>query len=369
MRKIVMIIMALTIVSCQEEAAKNGVGGTAKGVKDGTKIFVSTIGENNRAIPTDTAIVKNESFTIDLPNAESQTLNSLQLENVRGNVLFIKANEPLMFKIYKDSIRSSVVTGGKHNALLAEYSDHLKSMGKKMNNLRNQFQNPANRGNQGKIEELREKQRILVDENTAYQKELVQNNPGSLVAVMVLSDMMGRKVLPFAETKKLFENLSPEMRESPMGKQIKGILTTASATAVGSKAPEFAAPTPAGETLALKEVLGKITLIDFWASWCKPCRAENPNIVRVYNKYHDKGLNIIGVSLDKSKDKWINAIEADGLTWNHVSNLRFWQDPIAQKYNVRSIPAAFLLDENGVIIAKDLRGQALENKVAELLGN
>ena len=136
---------------------------------------------------------------------------------------------------------------------------------------------------------------------------------------------------------------------------------------VGSEAVSFAAPSPDGTNISLKDAMGKLTIIDFWASWCKPCRIENPNVVRVFNKYHDKGLNIIGVSLDRDKNKWLEAIAADDLQWSHVSNLQFWQEPIAKLYGVRSIPATFLLDENGKIIAKNLRGAALETKIAELL--
>ena len=124
------------------------------------------------------------------------------------------------------------------------------------------------------------------------------------------------------------------------------------------------------EAKKLAVATNKLLLVDFWASWCKPCRIENPNVVNVYNKYHDKGLNIISVSLDKAdqKDKWIQAIKDDKMDWFHVSNLQFWQDPIAKQYSVRSIPATFLLDENGMIIDKDLRGAALEAKIATLLG-
>jgi thiol-disulfide isomerase/thioredoxin len=113
--------------------------------------------------------------------------------------------------------------------------------------------------------------------------------------------------------------------------------------------------------------MGKVTLIDFWAAWCKPCRAENPNVVSAYKKYHDKGLNIIGVSLDRSAEDWKKAIADDGLIWNQVSHVAYFEDPIAKLYGVDAIPAAFLLDENGVIVAKNLRGSQLEEKVAELL--
>mgnify|MGYP001175915126 CR=1 FL=1 len=121
--------------------------------------------------------------------------------------------------------------------------------------------------------------------------------------------------------------------------------------------------------IALEEFKNEKILVNFFASWCKPCRIENPNVVKLYNEYHDKGLNIIGVSLDKNgqKDKWLKAIEDDGLTWQHVSNLEYWKGPVAQMYSVSSIPATFILDENGIIVAKDLRGDALEAKIAEML--
>jgi thiol-disulfide isomerase/thioredoxin len=111
-----------------------------------------------------------------------------------------------------------------------------------------------------------------------------------------------------------------------------------------------------------------VTILDFWASWCRPCRTENPNFVKLYNKYHEKGLNIISVSLDREnqKSRWIKAIEKDNLSWYNVSNLKYWQDPVALMYNITSIPATFILDDKGTIIATRLRGSALEKKIDEL---
>ena len=121
--------------------------------------------------------------------------------------------------------------------------------------------------------------------------------------------------------------------------------------------------------MSLTDFRGKYVLVDFWASWCRPCRAENPNVVRVYNQYKDKGFEILGVSLDKSKDAWLKAIEQDKLTWKHVSDLKFWQSEAAQLYGVSSIPYTILLDPEGTIIAQNLRGASLERKLAELLGS
>jgi thiol-disulfide isomerase/thioredoxin len=119
--------------------------------------------------------------------------------------------------------------------------------------------------------------------------------------------------------------------------------------------------------VSLKECLGKVTIVDFWASWCEPCRQENPNMVAIYKELHGKGLNIIGVSLDKDAQKWKEAIAKDKLVWNQVSNLKFWEEPIAKQYKVESIPATFILDAKGNIVAQDLRGEELKVKIIELL--
>ncbi|MFN8397618.1 MAG: TlpA disulfide reductase family protein [Bacteroidia bacterium] len=139
--------------------------------------------------------------------------------------------------------------------------------------------------------------------------------------------------------------------------------------AVGALAPEIEAPTPAGKALKLSDFRGKVVLIDFWASWCRPCRMENPNVVKAYNKYHPKGFEILGVSLDDNKEKWETAIKQDGLIWNHISDLRGWQAQPAQVYGVNSIPATVLVDREGKILARNLRGPALEAKLAELFGS
>ncbi len=138
---------------------------------------------------------------------------------------------------------------------------------------------------------------------------------------------------------------------------------------VGQPAPNFTQQNPDGQDISLSDLRGSYVMIDFWASWCRPCRMENPNVVRVYNKYHDKGFEIIGVSLDRSRDSWIGAIKQDGLTWKHVSDLQFWQNAVAQQYGVNAIPFTVLVDPKGVVIATELRGRALESKLAELLGD
>ncbi len=137
--------------------------------------------------------------------------------------------------------------------------------------------------------------------------------------------------------------------------------------AVGKSAPDFELPTPDGQNIKLSSLKGKVVLIDFWASWCGPCRAENPNVVAMYNKYKGKNFEILGVSLDSKKDKWTEAIAKDKLTWKHVSDLNGWQSAAAKLYGIDGIPNTYLLDKNGVIAAKNLRGKELEAEVAKLV--
>lgn len=369
MKKLLFIGIFALLASCEEDSGYT-ISGTLENAADGQKIYVAELNEdNNQTTTVDTIEVVNGKFESDLTEKEKPTLSFLTLEGTRGNVLFIAKDYPVEFEIYKDSIFASEVSGGKDNELLYDYFGNIRETNEAIAEDRSGMMEAFRKKDTSELNRLQQRQEEMAGTSLQAKKEMVRENPNSIVSVMILQELANSQGVASTELKELFNSLSPEVQNSSLGNMLDQAISRMSLVEVGSKAPDFAAPTPQGEELALNEVLGKVTLIDFWASWCKPCRDENPNIVRVYEKYHDQGFNVIGVSLDRpgQKDKWEKAIEDDNLEWNQVSNLMFWQDPIAAKYGIRAIPAAFLLDENGVIVAKDLRGKELENKVAEIL--
>lgn len=372
MRKYLIIALLAAFTGC-EEAQEEGyvISGTVKNVPDGREIVVSRLNETNtQTVPVDTAVVKEGKFELDLPEVEQPTISFLTVEGARGNVLYIADNTPISFEIYGDSLYATQVTGGKDNEVLYNYLGKIRSTNKRMSDNRMAMQQAFTTQDTALLGTLQVTQQEIIDADMADKKKLVEENPNSIVSLMVLQDMINTQMYSTAELRELYEGLSPELQTTSLAKTIQENLEKLGRTDVGSMAPEFTAPTPEGAQLALKDALGEVTLVDFWASWCKPCRVENPNIVETYNKYHDKGFNIVQVSLDRpgQKDKWLEAIQEDDLgQWHHVSNLMFWQDPIAAEYGVRAIPAAFLLDAEGRIVAKNLRGDELGKKVGELL--
>jgi peroxiredoxin len=165
---------------------------------------------------------------------------------------------------------------------------------------------------------------------------------------------------------KTFSMLGDNAKNSLYGKRIAEYRRIAEKTGIGAT-PDFAITDTSGKLMKLSDLRGKYVLVDFWASWCAPCRKENPNVVKAYQQYHDKGFEIVGVSLDTKKDAWMKAINKDGLTWNHVSDLKGWESDIVKEYGIKVVPTSFLLDKEGKVIANNLREEALPKKLAELL--
>ena len=269
MKKLFVIALAAFAVACQDnnkESNEPTFKGSISNVEDSTAIYLSQLGNTGQPQAIDTVMVKDGKFEIDLPKVDFETLNILTLEGGRGNVIFINENEPITATVYKDSLRSSKVEGGKSNELFNDYVSEIKSLRAEMQKMVEQYQanNPNLRQNPALMQEIQQKQKELQENNTGKFQKMISDNPQSLVSALILSDMMNGKSLSTNEFKELFENLDEEVKNSEIGKQLNETIQKATATAVGSKAPEFSAPTPEGEQLALKDALGKITIVDFW---------------------------------------------------------------------------------------------------------
>jgi peroxiredoxin len=230
---------------------------------------------------------------------------------------------------------------------------------------------------------LNKESRRIVREHKDYTKDFIDRNLNSLSSMMALYQQIGPRnyVLDPRKDFRYFEkvdsalmanypNSEPVKRLHSQVEEIRKKMEARKANktrlSIGSKAPEIALPTPQGDTVRLSDLRGEYVLLDFWAAWCKPCRVENPNLVKAYDRYHGKGFEIYQVSLDRDRDAWVKAIEKDNLDWYHVSDLQHFQSAAAQKYNINAIPANFLLNPEGVIIDKNLRGDALQAKLNEI---
>ena len=304
------------------------IRGEAVGFSNASKIYLQRY-ENKMFFVIDSAVVKNGQFAFS-SKLELPELYGVSHDPQDASPLFLFLDDKSDLQIHYDT------TQGGRNAKItgSPAADRYKSYQKRARNL----------------------------DVEAFIKE----QPASIVTAFVLYRYYSPSLSP--EKIEAYTNLlDKSLAETQYVKLLRELPATLRSTTIGTKAPDFALPNPEGKVLRLSDHFGKYILVDFWAAWCGPCRRENPNVVRVFNKYKDKNFTVYGVSLDHDKNAWIKAIEKDGLNWPQVSDLKFWDSAPAKLYGIRGIPGNVLLDPSGKIVARNLRGEDLEKKLAELL--
>jgi len=267
-----------------------------------------------------------------------------------------------------DSFANITVIGSKADAEYRKLEQQARPFNEHLDELYTQFAEARKNKDTTAMQKL-EKQIDSTDgeANEKIYGVYVKQNPASPLALYALKNWAGYEIDP-VKVEPVFKSLHPSIRNLPSGKDMQEKIIVAKKTGVGQTAMDFTQNDTLGNPLTLSSFHGKYLLIDFWASWCGPCRAENPNVVKAFNEYKDKGFHILSVSLDRpgAKDKWMKAIHDDKLNWSHVSDLQFWDNAVAVKYGIQAIPQNLLLDPSGKIIAKNLRGEDLEKKLASI---
>lgn len=375
MKKLLFIVLSATVLFSCNKGSNNGytVSGTIDSVEDGEQVFIQLSNEIGEVTAIDSTSVKNGKFEF-IGKTNELAFAYIQIGTLPWKIPFVLENEKITVTAYKDSLQASKTGGSYNNEELAKFNSTFERLQKKIGKFHQDnsetMHNARQSNDTAALNKFTKDYKALEDNLKNFLENYPSENPKSYISLILLSQMINNPSADFEKIKTNVTNLDSELKATKIGQKLEERINEISATSIGQIAPDFSAPNPEGKMVSLKESMGKVTLIDFWASWCGPCRVANPYLVYLHNEFHDKGLNIIGVSLDKEdqKEKWLGAIETDKLTWTQVSNLKFWQDPIAKQYSVQSIPATFLLDAEGKIVAKNLSGLELKAKIAELLG-
>ena len=367
-----LICLIIILISCKSNTTKNNlyeVECNADGIYNGVRAYLKS--SNNKQV-IDTAVVMNGAFKFK-GEFSSPEMRILTIDGINGQTALVLESGKTNVTIYKDSIYKSIIKGGENNSIFNKYKDGYQNLVEKVTSLREEYM--ASRNNIEAVKRIQKQNVELRLELKNYGLNFLTQHPDTDFSLMLLESITLQKEFDAKLANEILEKIPNKISNRQYNievmQKINFNINNALSKAVievNSIAPDFTAPDPEGNQITLSEILGKVTILDFWASWCRPCRVENPNFVKLYDKYHEKGLNIISVSLDREnqKSRWIKAIEKDNLSWYNVSNLKYWQDPVALMYNITSIPATFILDDRGTIIATRLRGNALEKKIDEL---
>lgn len=329
-------------------------------------------GVNGKAV-TDSATITNGSFEFK-GNIEYPAQATLFV-NPKGNgihapydytEIYIDKGTTLVNS--PDSAKHATVTGTKISEEYAKYQAALKPVNDQYEELSKKEQAAGQNPSEEAKKQIDDQTKVIEKHEQDINKKFIQDNPSSFVSLNVLRNYTYSA--DYKDVEPLFHHLSADIQNSPSGKKYADQLVKLKTVALGATAPVFAQADTNGKVISLASFRGKYVLVDFWASWCGPCRRENPNVVKAYNQYKDKNFTILGVSLDRpnAKDRWLTAIHKDGLAWTQVSDLKFWQNEAAQLYGVQAIPQNFLLDPQGRIIGKNLRGNDLKEKLADIFG-
>ena len=362
MKKILLPLAACAfIMSACDNTPKFTINGTVEGDQTGNVFLIQ---EKNRALDTlAKSTINNGKFTLK-GQVDSIAEAFIVIEGKENFSLMFVENATYTANLDANDPMKNRITGTNNQDVINQFLTIAEGKRQEMTELSQQYQAATEAKDAAKMEELENQLDQLYESRSTQEDELIKANPDSYVSAFILSMKMSN--LEHEALKPLFDGLTPTAQASTPGQRVAAHLAMLAPTAVGQVAPNFTMPTPTGDSISMHSVKGKVKIIDFWASWCAPCRAANPQMVSIYKEFHPKGLEIVGVSLDNDKEAWTGAIKEDKLPWIQISDLQGGNE-IANLYGITGIPHTVLVDENNVIIGKNLKGEKLKEKLNELL--
>ena len=360
------IMLTISVLSCSSKPERGNINGNLKNFKE-SYVYLDEITIES-AIPKDSAKVDEKgNFTLKFDTKEP-SFYRLRLAENNYILLIVDDKEQIEFSADANNMgKTAQVKGSAESEKLFYATHHLQRNAEQLDSLNAVFQREQNNPALDSIKMvLQEAFNRMTEEEIVFIKSFIDKNTNSLACLAMIDKLSPDDNLAYY--KKIDESLNKSLPNNSYSKMFHKKVLELSRLSIGAVAPEISLNTPDGKTIALSSLKGKVVLVDFWASWCRPCRAENPNVVRMYNTYKDKGFEVYSVSLDKDKAPWIKAISDDQLIWpSHVSDLGYWQSSVVKQYNISGIPFTCLLDKEGKIVAKGLRGEELELKIKQLL--